>query len=57
VLEAAMLKRTRVCRSPEEVAALLGTPQGRPRTDKRITASVQWAERIMEKIDGVFPNK
>lgn len=30
---------------------LFGTPQGSPRTDKLIVASVQWAERIMEKID------
>jgi hypothetical protein len=30
---------------------LFGTPQGSPRTDKLIAASIQWAERIMEKID------
>jgi hypothetical protein len=30
---------------------LFGTPQGSPRTDKLIDASIQWAERIM-KIDG-----
>lgn len=34
---------------------LFGGPQGSPRTDKLIAASVQWAERIMEKIDGAFP--
>ncbi len=33
---------------------LFGTPQGSPRTDKLIEASIQWAERIMQKIDGVF---
>jgi hypothetical protein len=33
---------------------LFGGPQGSPRTDKLITASVQWAERIMEKIDERF---
>jgi len=30
---------------------LFGGPQGSPRTDKLIAASIQWAERIMEKID------
>jgi len=30
---------------------LFGTPQGTPRTDKLIDASIQWAERIMRKID------
>jgi hypothetical protein len=34
---------------------LFGTPQGSPRTDKLIAASVQWAERIMWKIDSLFP--
>jgi hypothetical protein len=34
---------------------LLGTPSGSPETDKLIAASVQWAERIMRKIDNVFP--
>jgi hypothetical protein len=33
---------------------LFGGPQGSPRTDKLIAASVQWAEEIMRKIDGVF---
>jgi hypothetical protein len=33
---------------------LFGTPQGSPRTDKLIAASVQWAEAIMKKIDNVF---
>jgi hypothetical protein len=33
---------------------LFGGPQGSPRTDKLIAASVQWAEAIMRKIDGVF---
>ena len=36
---------------------LFGCPQGSPRTDKLITASIQWAERIMEKIDGHFANR
>ena len=30
---------------------LFGCPQGSPRTDKLIDASIQWAERIMVKID------
>jgi hypothetical protein len=33
---------------------LFGGPQGSPRTDKLIAASVQWAEAIMRKIDGVY---
>jgi hypothetical protein len=33
---------------------LFGGPQGSPRTDKLITASVQWADEIMRKIDAVF---
>jgi hypothetical protein len=34
---------------------LFGGPQGSPRSDKLIAASVQWAEAIMRKIDKVFP--
>jgi hypothetical protein len=33
---------------------LFGGPQGRPRSDKLIAASIQWAEKIMEKIDDRF---
>jgi hypothetical protein len=33
---------------------LFGGPQGSPRSDKLIAASIQWAEQIMEKIDNVF---
>ena len=33
---------------------LFGGPQGSPRSDKLISASIQWAQRIMEKIDNVF---
>jgi len=32
---------------------LFGMPQESPRTDKLIAASVQWAQKIMEKIDAV----
>jgi hypothetical protein len=38
----------------ERADDLFGGPQGSPRTDKLISASVQWAEAIMEKIDNVF---
>jgi len=30
---------------------LFGRPQGSPRTDKLIAASIQWAEKIMAKLD------
>jgi len=33
---------------------LFGGPQGSPRTDAMIAAAVQWAERIMRKIDRVY---
>jgi hypothetical protein len=33
---------------------LFGGPQGSPRTDKMVAAAVQWADRIMQKIDKVF---
>jgi hypothetical protein len=33
---------------------LFGGPQGTPRTDKLIAASIQWAEKIMKKIDERF---
>jgi hypothetical protein len=36
---------------------LFGGPQGSPRTDRLIEASIQWAERIMRKIDSVFPQQ
>ena len=36
---------------------LFGGPQGSPRSDKLIAASVQWAEAIMRKIDRVFSEK
>jgi hypothetical protein len=40
----------------ERADDLFGGPQGSPRTDKLISASVQWAEEIMRKIDNVFGN-
>jgi hypothetical protein len=33
---------------------LFGGPQGSPRSDKLIAASIQWAEIIMTKIDERF---
>jgi hypothetical protein len=33
---------------------LFGTPQGSPRTDKLIDASIQWAVKILEKIEDRF---
>ena len=33
---------------------LFGTPEGSPRTDKLIAASIQWGEKIMAKIDHRF---
>jgi hypothetical protein len=33
---------------------LFGGPQGSPRSDKLIAASIQWAEAIMRKVDNVF---
>jgi hypothetical protein len=38
----------------ERADDLFGGPQGSPRTDKLIAASVQWAEAIMQRIDDVF---
>ena len=32
---------------------LFGGPEGSPRTDKLISASVQWARLIMERVDSV----
>jgi hypothetical protein len=38
----------------ERADDLFGGPQGSPRTEKLIAASIQWAELIMRKIDNVF---
>jgi len=35
----------------ERADDLFGGPQGSPRTDRLIAASIQWSERIMRKID------
>ena len=34
---------------------VFGRSQGSPRTDGMIAAAVQWAERIMQKINSAFP--
>ena len=36
---------------------LFGGPQGSPRTDAMVNASIQWATKILEKIDARFGNK
>ena len=35
---------------------LFGGPQGSPRTDKMVAAAIQWADKILRKIDNVFPD-
>jgi hypothetical protein len=40
-------------KTPED---LFGTPSGSPRPDAMIGAAVQWAERIMAKIDATVGN-
>jgi hypothetical protein len=35
----------------ERADDLFGMPEGSPRTNKLIDASIQWAERIMKRID------
>jgi len=40
-----------VCQTADD---LFGGPQGSPRSDRSIAALVQWAEKIMKKIDSVF---
>ena len=41
-------------KTPED---LFGTPSGSPRSDAMIAAAVQWAERIMSKIDNAVGTK
>jgi len=40
-----------VARHLDTADDLFGGPQDSPRTDKMVAAAVQWAERIMRKID------
>jgi hypothetical protein len=46
-----------VARHLDTADDLFGGPQGSPRTDKMVAAAIQWAERIMRKIDIVHPTK
>jgi hypothetical protein len=46
-----------VARHLDTADDLFGGPQGSPRTDKMIAAAVQWAERIMQKIDNVYSDE
>ena len=46
-----------VSRNMQTADDLFGGPQGSPRTDKLIAASIQWAEKIMQKIDERFSRK
>ena len=41
----------------ERADDLFGGPEGSPRTDRLISASIQWAERIMQKIDDRFQTR
>ena len=50
----AIVARILVARHLNTADDLFGGPQGSPRTDKLITASMQWAERIMRKIGSSF---
>ena len=40
-----------MARNLDRADDLFGGPQGSPRTDKMVAAAVQWADRIMRKID------
>ncbi len=40
-----------MARNLDRADDLFGGPQGSPRTDKMIAAAVQWAERIMQRVD------
>jgi hypothetical protein len=42
-----------MARNLDRAYDLFGRPQGSPRTDKMIAAAVQWAERIMARIDSL----
>ena len=43
-----------VARHLDTADDLFGGPQGSPRTDKMVAAPIQWADRILRKIDGEF---
>jgi len=50
----AMVAGSLVARHLKTAADLFRSPQGSPRTDAMVAAAVQWADRIMRKIDNVF---
>ena len=43
-----------VARHLDTADDLFGGPQGSPRTDKMVAAAIQWAGRILAKIDTVY---
>jgi len=43
-----------VARHLDTADDLFGGPQGSPRTDKMVAAAIQWADRIMRKIDNTL---
>jgi hypothetical protein len=43
-----------MARNLDRADDLFGGPQGSPRTDRMVAAAIQWAERIMRKIDNVY---
>jgi hypothetical protein len=43
-----------VARHLDTADDLFGGPQGSPRTDKMVAVAIQWADRILKKIDCVF---
>ncbi len=49
-----VIRLTRLAKDLTHVDDLFVGPQGSPRTDKMIAAAVQWADRILRKIDNVF---
>src|SRR5581483_420016 len=51
ILIAAAILVARHLKNPED----LHNSRPRPRTESLIASAVQWAERIMRRIDGVFP--
>jgi hypothetical protein len=50
----AIVAGTIVARHLDTADDLFGGPQGSPGTDKMVAAAIQWATRIMAKIDNVF---
>jgi hypothetical protein len=45
-----------MARNLDRADDLFGGPQGSPRTNKMVAAAIQWADRILRKIDSVFAN-